>query len=179
MAGSGMIEVMTYELTDGESLYSRFQRPGDTKVTVQNPKSLEHSVLRDALIPTMMASLRGNVKSDYPQRVFEIGRVFARNEEGVSESWHLGCLIAHSQSSFTEAKMYLESVCRTMAALEATTEADQHWAFAAGRCARVTVRGASLGHVGEVKPEAIDAFGLGVPVSGFEIDLSLLHEHLK
>jgi phenylalanyl-tRNA synthetase beta subunit len=33
--------------------------------------------------------------------------------------------------------------------------------------------------VGEVKPESLEAFGLKVPVSGFEIDLSALHELLK
>jgi phenylalanyl-tRNA synthetase beta chain len=179
MAGSGMIEMMTFELTDERSLYTFFQRPSSEKIVVLNPKSIEHSVLRDALIPSLMASLSGNVKSDYPQRIFEIGRVYARAEGKVSESWHLGCLVAHSQASYTEAKMYLESFCRIISGTEATTEADQHWAFITGRCARVTVRGASLGHVGEVKPEAIDAFGLGVPVSGFEINLSALHERLK
>jgi len=179
MAGSGMIEMMTFELTDERSLYTLFQRPSAEKVVVLNPKSIEHSVLRDALVPSLMASLSGNVKSDYPQRIFEIGRVYGRAEGRVSEAWHLGCLVAHSQTSFTEAKMYLESFCRIISGGEATTGADQHWAFTAGRCASVTVKGASLGHVGEVKPEVIDAFGLGVPVSGFEIDLTALHECLK
>jgi len=179
MAGSGMIEMMTFELTDERSLYTLFQRPSSERIVVLNPKSIEHSVLRDALIPSLMSSLSGNVKSDYPQRIFEIGRVYARAEGRVSESWHLGCLVAHSQASYTEAKMYLESFCRIISGAEATTEADEHWAFSTGRCARVTVRGASLGYVGEVKPEPIDAFGLGVPVSGFEIDLSALHERLK
>jgi phenylalanyl-tRNA synthetase beta chain len=179
MAGSGMIEMMTFELTDERSLYTLFQRPSSEKIVVLNPKSIEHSVLRDALVPSLMASLSGNVKSDYPQRIFEIGRVYARAEGRVSEAWHLGCLVAHSQASYTEAKMYLESFCRVISGTEASTEADQHWAFTTGRCARVFLKGASLGHVGEVKPEAIDAFGLGVPVSGFEIDLSALHERLK
>ena len=136
-------------------------------------------MLRDALIPTLMGSLSGNVKSDYPQRVFEIGRVYARSKEGVSESWHLGCLVAHSQSSFTEAKMYLESTCRIIAGKETIASEGQHWAFVPGRCAGVAVSGVRLGHVGEVRPEAIEAFGLGVPVSGFEVDLSALHELLK
>jgi phenylalanyl-tRNA synthetase beta chain len=179
MAGSGMIEMMTFELTDERSLYTLFQRTSSEKIVVLNPKSIEHSVLRDALIPSLMASLSGNVKSDYPQRIFEIGRVYTRAEGRVSESWHLGCLVAHSQASYTEAKMYLESFCRIISGAEATTEADQHWAFTPGRCARVTLKGASLGYVGEVRPDAIDAFESGVPVSGFEIDLSALHERLK
>ncbi len=179
MAGSGMIEMMTFELTDEQSLYSKFQRSSSEKMLVLNPKSIEHAVLRDALIPALMASLSGNVKSDYPQRVYEIGRTYTRAKVGVSESWHLGCLVAHSQSSYTEAKMHLGSFCRIISGLEIGSKADEHWAFAPGRCASVTAKGATLGYVGEVKPAAIDAFGLGVPVSGFEINLSALHELLK
>ncbi len=179
MAGSGMTEMMTFELTDEGSLYSMFQRSASEKIVVLNPKSIEHAVLRDALIPTLMAALSGNVKSDYPQRVFEIGRVYARSREGVSETWHLGCLIAHSQSSFTEAKMYLESVCRVLTGKEVAATEGQHWAFAPGRCAIVRLGEVDIGHVGELKPEAIEAFGLGVPVSGFEVNLSAIRELLK
>jgi len=31
-----------------------------------------------------------------------------------------------------------------------------------------------VGHIGEVKPSVIVAFGLGVPLAGFELDLSNL-----
>jgi phenylalanyl-tRNA synthetase beta chain len=179
MAGMGMIELMTFELTDEKSLYSSFQRSGSERVTVQNPKSLEHSVLRDALIPTMMASLSANIKSDYPQRVFEIGKVYSRSATSVSESTHLGCLVAHSQSSFTEAKMYLESACRIIGGVEVEASEGRHWAFASGRCASIKAGGTLIGNVGELKPEAIEAFGLGVPVSGFELDLSLFYELLR
>lgn len=179
MAGMGMIELMTYELTDPELLYAPFKRSGGDMVKVQDPKSLEHSVLRDALLPTMMSALHGNMKSDYPQRVYEIGRVYERVKGGVSESIHLGCLIAHSQSSFTEAKMYLESFCLALGGIQIATRPDQHWALSPGRCASVDVGGSSLGRVGELRPESIAAFGLGVPVSGFELDLSALYEQLK
>ena len=179
MAGSGMIEMMTFELTDEQSLYAKFDRSPVEKIHVQNPKSLEHSVLRDALIPTLMSSLSGNVRSDYPQRVYEIGRVYSRSKDGISESWHLGCLLAHSQSSFTEAKMHVESACRIMTGKEVSASEAPHWAFSSGRCALVRMGGRELGHVGELKPEVIEAFGLGVPISGFEIDLSVMHELLK
>ena len=179
MAGSGFIEMMTFELTDEGSLYSKFGRQHRYALRVLDPKSLEHSVLRDSLLPPLMASLSGNVKSDYPQRIFEIGRVYERKGDAVAESWRLGCLVAHSQSTFTEAKMYLESLVRIMAGREVATRPDEHWGFANGRCASIDLGGNRLGHVGEVRPEAIDAFGLGVPVSGFELSLTELHELLK
>ena len=179
MAGEGMVELMTYELVDEKSLYSSFQRPSSDKVAVQDPKSLDHSLLRDSIIPSLMAALTGNVKSDYPQRVYEVGRTYSRSESGVVESWHLGCLVAHSQSSFTEAKMYLEALCRLVSEREIATPAGNHWAFAQGRCAGIRMGQKEIGFVGELKPEAIEAFGMGVPVSGFELDLSALYELLR
>ena len=179
MAGMGMIELMTFELTDRTSLYSPFQRQDGQSIRVSNPKSLEHSVLRDALLPTMMAALRTNIKSDYPQRVFEIGRVYSRSKGTVKETMKLGCLVAHSQASFTEAMMFLDSLALTLGGIETSATAGEHWAFSSGRCASIGAGGSLLGYVGEIKPEAVEASGLGVPVSGFEIDLSVLYEHLK
>jgi phenylalanyl-tRNA synthetase beta chain len=179
MAAAGMIELMTFELVDERSVYSNFFRSAQDRISVVNPKSIDHSILRDSLLPNLMTSLSANAKSDYPQRVFEIGRVYARSPKGVAESWHLGCLIAHSLASYSEAKSFLESFLATLVGEEARTLASEHWAFAGGRSAAVDVGGTIIGHNGEVKPESLEAFGLKVPVSGFEIDLTALHELLK
>ncbi len=179
MAGSGMLELMTYELVDEGSLFANFGRPSTDRISVHEPRSIDHSVLRDSLIPTLMATLSGNVNSDYPQRVFEIGRVYKRAGKGVTEAWHLGSLIAHSQSSFSEAKSYLDAACRAMTGEELEARESQHWAFASGRSASVHLGTRPLGHVGELKPDSVTAFGLNVPVSGFELDLSELYKQLK
>ena len=179
MAGAGMDELMTFELADERSLYANFGRPSEQRIAVQDPKSRDHSILRDSLIPSLMAALSGNVKEDYPQRVFEIGRVYARDGGGVSEAWNLACLVAHAQSSYTEAKMYLSSVVRILTGAEVKTVASSHWALSAGRTAYVAVAGSRLGTVGEVTPAALEAFGLNVPVAGFEVDLTRLFKQLK
>jgi phenylalanyl-tRNA synthetase beta chain len=179
MAGEGMTELMTFELINERTLYGNFGRPSDSKIAVHDPRSIEHSVLRDSLLPSLTSALSDNVKEDYPQRIFEIGRVYERNGKEVGESWRLGCLIAHAQSSFTEAKMYLEAALKAISGSAAATRPRSHWAFADGRAASVSVGGKVLGSVGELKPEVLTAFALNVPVSGFEVDLSLLFKRLK
>ncbi len=178
MAGAGMTELMTYELVDEKTLYKNFGRPPDEKISVQNPRSLEHSVLRDSLLPVLMAALTGNVKEEYPQRVFEIGRVYRRSRNGLEEAWHLGCLVAHAQASYSEAKMYLQAACSALSKSEVATNQAPHWAFAPGRSAAVRFNG-TAGFIGEVRPSVLAAFGLNVPVSGFELDLSQLYKRLK
>ncbi len=179
MSASGMVELMTYELVDVDMLYVNFGRSQEQRIVVENPRTIEHSTLRDSVLPSMMAFLGRNVKEDYPQRVFEIGRVYMRERGGVAERWRLGCLVAHSQSSFTEAKMHLDSLVRLLTGREAMTKQSSHWAFAEGRTASISLDREELGFVGEVKPEAVSAFRLGVPVSGFELDVSSLCKQLK
>lgn len=179
MAGEGMIELITFELADERTLYSNFLRSISESISVADPKSIEHSLLRDALVPGLLGSLSGNVKSDYPQKVFEIGRVYARKGSGVSESWHLGCMVAHSQAAYSEAKSSLQAVLRALTGREAATKPGDFWAFAQGRSASVVLEGAEVGWVGEVPPAVLDAFGLRVPVAGFEVDLGQVGQSLK
>jgi phenylalanyl-tRNA synthetase beta chain len=172
MAEAGFDETMNFDLIDGPTLYSNFGRSPDSRLEVDNPRTAEHSLLRDSLLPSLMAVLGRNTKNEYPQRVFEAGRVFLRGGTGVVESPYIAALSAQSSSSFTEAKMYLEALIKKHFGEEADTRPGSHWAFAEGRCAEARFRGTTLGYLGEIKPRALAAFGMDVPVCGFELDLS-------
>ena len=40
---------------------------------MDNPRTKEHYLLRDSLLPSLLAVLGRNTKNEYPQRVFEAG----------------------------------------------------------------------------------------------------------
>ncbi len=172
MARSGFTETVNYELVDEASLYKNFGRDAESKVEVENPRSLEHHVLRDSILPSLMAVLARNIKEEYPQRVFEVGAVYMKDERRFFEQSHLGAAIAHSSASYSESKMYLSAIIREQGGDEITTRPATHWAFVDGRCAEVVLNGTIVGYVGEIKPSVIASFGLGVPVTAFEIDLA-------
>ncbi|MDA4128350.1 MAG: phenylalanine--tRNA ligase subunit beta [Thaumarchaeota archaeon] len=176
MTSSGLTESMGYELLDELTLYQHFGRPSNGKIEVENPRSIEHAVLRDSVLPSLMGVLSRNVKEEYPQRVFEVGRVYNREEEYVRESWHLGVLIAHAQAGYSEAKSYLDAFFRTLYGKELRTHGSSRWGFLEGRCASIEFSGGTLGHVGEITPGSIAAFGVNLPVVGFELDLTSLLE---
>jgi phenylalanyl-tRNA synthetase beta chain len=179
MVASGMTEMMTYELVDEPSLYTNFERSSIESIRLDSPKSLEHSLLRDSAIPSLMTVMARNVKEEYPQRIFEIGRVYNRAGRGVEEAWHLGCLIGYSQASYSEAKMFLDAFCKALDGRSPRTKPALHWAFTPGRSAVILFEHVDIGVIGEVKPAALHAFGVNVPVCGFEIDLSRLNKQLK
>jgi len=172
MAESGFTETMNFDLVDEATLYRNFGRSSTPKLEVENPRSVEHSLLRDSLLPSLLAVLGRNTKYEYPQRVFEAGKVFLWNGTTVSEGTSIAALSAHSSSSFTEAKSDLQALVKRHYGEEAETRPGTHWAFAEGRCAEALLKGTPLGYLGEVKPSALAAFGLDVPVDGFELDLS-------
>ena len=98
-----------------------------------------------------------------------------RRGVSVCGAHHLAALIADSSSSFSGAKMYLEALVREHSGEgRMGSRAAAHWAFAEGRSAEASLDGRAIGYIGEVKPSVLAAFGLDVPVSGFEIDLSAL-----
>jgi phenylalanyl-tRNA synthetase beta chain len=172
MAESGFDETMNFDLVDEPTLYGKFGRSSEGKLEVENPRSAEHHLLRDSLLPSLMGVLGRNTKNEYPQRVFEAGKVFVRGGSGLKEATSLAALSAHSSSSFTEAKMHMEALVKRHYGEAAETRPASHWAFAEGRCATALIKGIPLGYLGEVKPSALAAFGLDVPVCGFELDLS-------
>ena len=177
MTEAGFDETMSFDLVDGSTLYGNFGRSSDSKLEVDNPRTAEHSILRDSLLPSLMSVLGRNTKNEYPQRVFEAGKVFLRSGPGLTEGTSIAALSAHSSSSFTEAKMYLEALVNKHFGEPADTRPGTHWAFAEGRCAEAHIRGNPLGYLGEVKPSTLAAFGLDVPVCGFELDLSMRSAH--
>jgi phenylalanyl-tRNA synthetase beta chain len=172
MAEAGYNETMNYDLLDEPTLYGKFGRSAESRLEVDNPRSVEHYLLRDSLLPSLIAVLGRNTKNEYPQRIFEAGMIFSREGSGILETPSLAALSAHSSSSFTEAKMHLEALVTKHFGEAAETRPASHWAFAEGRSAQALVKGTSLGHLGEVKPGALAAFGLDTPVCGFELDLS-------
>ena len=118
-----------------------------------------------------MSVLSRNVKAAYPQKVFEVGRVYLRKGSNRTEESHLAALVAHSSSSFSE-ETNLEPLIEEKLGGRLRTPATVHWAFADGRCAEDLVDGRRLGYIGEVRPATVASFGLDVPVAGFEIDLA-------
>jgi phenylalanyl-tRNA synthetase beta chain len=169
MTEAGFNETMNYDLVDDATLYTKFGRGAESKLEVENPRSVEHYLLRDSLIPSLMAVLGRNTKNEYPQKVFEGGRTFSREGQGIREAFSVAALLADSSASFTEAKAHFEALVRRHLGKEAETRPASHWAFADGRTAQASVADKVVGHIGEVKPSVLAAFGVDVPVSGFEL----------
>ena len=194
MVGLGYTEALSPILSDAALLRGRVGRGGASAgengmqpppAAVLDPKSADRTALRDSLLPGLLDALSRNVHEPYPQRLFEVGTVFAAAGGGggrgapPSESRRLCAVCAHSAASYTEIKGVLLAVsgaalggpCSTRAAGGEEAVAP----LAAGRSAAVYAgRSRSpVGIVGELGAAAAAEFRMRQPVAALEVELPI------
>ena len=166
MIGLGYTEVVTLSLSSRGEQYDALGLERDAAaVSIRNPVTEDHEVLRASLLPSLMAILRKNKHRELPQRLFEAGDVVW----GTRNRAMLSGVSIHPKASFTEAKSDVLSLMQAMG-LPCEVSAAEHGAFVPGRCARVLSAGHPVGVLGEVSPSTLVAFGLGYPAAAFELD---------
>jgi phenylalanyl-tRNA synthetase beta chain len=171
LIGLGMIESLNFTLTSKEVQYNTFGIAAKDVLLVESPKSAEHEILRDSLIPLLLKSLSYNIHEQYPQRLFEIGKTFLKSTATIEERWGIAAVIAHSDADYTEIKSTMQALLRSCFGKEATTKASKNYMFMEGRCADVILDGKSIGVLGEIVPLALESLKLRMPVAAFEINL--------
>ncbi|MCP8311657.1 MAG: phenylalanine--tRNA ligase subunit beta [Candidatus Methylarchaceae archaeon HK02M1] len=182
MTGLGYIEVKNYNLVSRRALYEFTNRKPRAIVKVENPKSIECELLRDVLFPSLLMVLSRNLHEEYPQRIFEISKVFnrdARASTGVKEVYHIATAISHSTANYTEAKSSLGSLLLQAFNLKIDTIPTRHPSFIQGRVAMIKLAKYNLGIIGEIAPSVLENFKLRNPVSVSEVDLSKIVHIVK
>jgi phenylalanyl-tRNA synthetase beta chain len=179
LVGLGLTEIVEFAL---RSSYSAQAFGSDVQtLKVENPKSASYEYLLDSVTPMLLSVLGKTKGEEYPQHLYEQGIVFKRSdktETGIIEESHVAVLLAESKSNFTFASSVLNSFCRQSlgADIVGLTPAEKApiW-FAEGRTARIILTlpnfKGEIGLVGEIAPRTLNSLGLGVPVSGFELNL--------
>jgi phenylalanyl-tRNA synthetase beta chain len=176
MIGAGFLESLSSGLSGRKVQYELAERKTpeeDKALAVHSPKSVEHEVLRESLIPSLMQSLSGNVHEEYPQKLFEIGKVF-KKKDVIHEYYSVGAVVAHAEADYTEAKSVLQALMELCFGKSVTTVPAKDPTFIEGRTAQIIIDDSIIGVIGEVSPSVVENFKLRMPVSAFEINLSLL-----
>jgi phenylalanyl-tRNA synthetase beta chain len=158
-------------------------------IKLQNPIASQMSVMRSSLIGSLVQVLQFNQARKAPRvRVFELGRVFLRNEavqntDTTVQGFHQPMRVAGLASGSVDAVQWgrkdtgvdFFDVKGDVEALFAPLKPDfmpgTHPAMHPGRCAEVVVNGRSVGHVGELHPQWRQAYELSQAPVIFELDL--------
>jgi phenylalanyl-tRNA synthetase beta chain len=165
-----------------ETLPMPFLAPGDLAkaglpedgVTLTNPLHAEESVLRTSLLPGQLKAIAYNQSHRNPDvRFFEIDHVFLPAAEGEilpDEREHLAVAIAGEEAPAAVA--VLDALDRALALPNVQLSPSSPAGLHPTRSADVVIAGRTRGHVGEVDPAVLEAYGVEGRVAWLELDLS-------
>jgi phenylalanyl-tRNA synthetase beta chain len=145
-------------------------------VEIANPKVVTMTCLRNLLLPSIMEFLSNNQSVEFPQKIFELGKVSqldeAKETKTRDEEW-LCAATAHANANFTEIKSALDAFF-TNFGIDWTIKESTHPSFIEGRVGKVVVGEIDVGYVGEVNPLVLEAWKLENPVAAFELNFQIL-----
>ena len=175
MLGMGLLEVMNFTLVSRRVQYELMgiNKP-EKPLAVEESKSIEHEILRDSLIPSLMRSLGRNIHEGYPQRFFELNKIFGLTNNRVNEYWFLGAVVAHNSADYTEAKSIVQTLLKVGFGKDFITKPSRNPIYTDGRSADIIIDKKVMGVVGEITPIVLDNFRIRVPVATFDLNLTQL-----
>jgi len=171
MIGLGYLEGLNSCLTSKRVLYEMTNRTMGKIVSVLDSKSQEHTILRDMILPGLLENLSRNIHEPYPQKLFETGTIFIKNNQ-IHEKFSLAAVCAHKEANFSEIKSILQALLKMGFNLEIETRTSSHETFQEGRVASILFQGNPIGIIGEISSKTVENYKIRVPVVGFEINLS-------
>jgi len=173
MVGLGYQEILTYTLTNQENLFDKMNTPRTKVVEISNPKVLTMTCLRNWLLPSVMEFLSNNPSVEFPQKIFELGKITVLDETKETktrdENW-LCAATSHPNSNFSEIKSTLDAFFMNLG-VEWQIRETTHPSFIEGRVGKIIVGDVDVGVVGEINPLLLEAWKLENPVAALQINL--------
>jgi phenylalanyl-tRNA synthetase beta chain len=172
MVGLGYQETLNTTLTSQETLFKKMNVTPAKIIELANPKIVTMTCLRSWLLPSLIEFLSNNTSVEFPQKIFELGKVTLLDETRETrtrdEDW-IAAVTAHPQANFSEIKSALDSFMSNLG-VEWLIKETVHPSFIEGRAGKVIVNGAEVGVVGEVNPLVLEAWKLENPAAAFEVN---------
>ncbi len=178
-SGLRMLEVSNYHLTNKKEQFTKMGVPKKQEknfIELEESKT-DYNILRKNLTPYLLKNLSENIDSEYPQSIFEIGKVFQLNEEKINEKENLAVSI--TPGNFTDVKQMLEYLSRMISInidLKEPEEFPSH--FIGGRVASIVLENKIIGFMGEIHPRILKNWKIKMPVAVFEISLEEIFKKL-
>jgi len=177
LTGLGLLEVSNYHLTSRNEQFAKMgfsEKQEKNFIEVESSKT-DFNILRKNLVHYLLKNLSENVDVEYPQRIFEIGKIFnieskADKTENIIESESLA--IAISPGNFTDIKQILEYLFSMLEIKITISEpAIPPIHFIDGRVIEIKIGNTSVGFLGEIHPKILKNWKIKMPVAFFEINL--------
>jgi phenylalanyl-tRNA synthetase beta chain len=180
MVGMGYQEMIFNYLGSGKDYIEKMNiagtDAGNAVIEISNPMTENFQFVRPSILPSLLAAEAVSGNAVYPHKIFEAGKVAFRCEEentGTRTRQQLGFLTASNNANFNDMASEVSTLLYYLDH-EYTVVESQDPRFIAGRQASVLKAGKAVGIFGEIHPEVLQNWDIGMPCSAAEFDLELL-----
>jgi len=191
---AGLVEALTVSLTTPSSLDALqlpAEHPWRRMVALRNPLVEDHTHLRTTLLPGLLHAARVNAsRSVADVQIFEVGRTFHPEGEGVAERRRLAVLMMGTvledawnlpaeavRVTYYHLKGVLEALLEELHIAGAAVTAGAAPWLHPGRAAWLLLDGSSAGTLGQVHPDVAARYDLPEEVYVADVDLDVLLRH--
>jgi len=172
LSGLNLIEVSNYHLTTKREQFRNMSVPEEKIFEVENSKT-DYNLLRKDLTHYLLKILSENVDSEYPQKIFEVGKVFTPKETD-------NLALAVAPANFTEVRQILEYLFRMLNINVKISEPEKIPSyFIDGRTVEIKIDENTIGFLGEIHPRILKNWKIKMPVTLFEINLEEIFKTLN
>lgn len=169
LVGLGLLECSNLSLSN-EIVLNKKMNVKNKLIKVESPVNQDYDTLRNWILPSLIQILSENKSYEYPQNIFEIGKVF----EGIKDKDSLGVIVT---GNFTMIKQKLDVLFKALDIEYRVKEPDEDIdCFIIGRGGDIIVNGKKLGMIGEISSFVLNNFNIDIPCSGLELNVEELFE---
>jgi len=179
MVGMEFQEIISNIMGSHQDFCTRMRLDGTewaNVVEVDNVMSLSYSCLRQWITPSLLQVETNSSRAFYPHRMFEVGEVAVPDkvvDVGSRTVTMLGAVIAHAGANFSEIHSCLDLLLYYLDR-PFTLEPLAHPSFLDGRVGKILSQGRTIGLLGELHPEVLEQWQIGVPVVALELEIDRL-----
>jgi phenylalanyl-tRNA synthetase beta chain len=177
LQGLGFMQIQSLTLSNDRDQFELMRWPQSGEVTrITNPITIDHTLLRQYILPGLFRLLASNRHHELPQAVYELGTV-VRDHKNCDR---VAFLMAEKGGGFAAVRGRIQAMLRDLGARDYTIEAlpDGEGPWLTGRSAKVLIGDIWVGCFGEIDPSVSNEFELKVPINGAEFDVTLLNSAL-
>ncbi len=177
LTGLDILEVSNYHLTTINDQFEKMDEKENSAIILENSKT-DYNIMRKNLSHYLLKILAENVNNEFPQRIFEIGRIFRLKDNMPHEENSIG--LAISPGNFTEAKQTLNYLFKMLGInlkLEEPKESPAY--FIRGRVAEIKLDNKMIGFLGEIHPKILRSWRIRTPVALLEMNFDEIMKSIK
>lgn len=181
VAQAGFTEALTFSLCSREDVSTKLGKNIENvpAVHISNPKTLEFQVARTNLLAGILKTVSANKRMPLPLKLFEISDVVIADdttEVGARNERRLAAVNCNKTAGFEVVHGLLD---RVLQLLEVPWKGDNGYvlettedsAYFPGRCANINYKGITIGKIGVLHPNVLQAYELTNPCAVFEINI--------